>query len=153
MQDKPSWQTMPTAVSTESLTDTDRAPTQSAMALSVSWATCSAQHSTAVVTRYVTHTARLNGSVYMLETSDSVGFRNRNTPLQQKTACRNTKRECVTVTRLSADYSRSSDWLRTGRFGVRIPVGEKMFSSPRCPDRLWGPHSLLRENKWRKRNL
>jgi hypothetical protein len=26
--------------------------------------------------------------------------------------------------------------------GVRVPVGSRIFSS-RCPDRLWGPHSLL----------
>jgi hypothetical protein len=23
--------------------------------------------------------------------------------------------------------------------GVRVPVGSRIFSSPRCPDRLWGP--------------
>jgi hypothetical protein len=28
-------------------------------------------------------------------------------------------------------------------YGVRVPVGLKIFSSPRCPDRLWGPPSLL----------
>jgi hypothetical protein len=27
--------------------------------------------------------------------------------------------------------------------GVRVPVGSRIFSSPRRPDRLWGPHSLL----------
>jgi hypothetical protein len=27
--------------------------------------------------------------------------------------------------------------------GVRVPVGSKIFSSPRRPDRLWGPPSLL----------
>jgi hypothetical protein len=27
--------------------------------------------------------------------------------------------------------------------GVRVPVGSKMFSSSRRPDRLWGPPSLL----------
>jgi hypothetical protein len=26
---------------------------------------------------------------------------------------------------------------------VRVPVGLRIFSSPRRPDRLWGPHSLL----------
>jgi hypothetical protein len=26
---------------------------------------------------------------------------------------------------------------------VRIPVGSRIFSSPRCPDWLWGPPSLL----------
>jgi hypothetical protein len=26
---------------------------------------------------------------------------------------------------------------------VRVPVGSRMFSSPRRPDRLWGPPSLL----------
>jgi hypothetical protein len=28
-------------------------------------------------------------------------------------------------------------------FGVRVSVGENIFSSPRRPDRLWGPPSLL----------
>jgi hypothetical protein len=27
--------------------------------------------------------------------------------------------------------------------GVRVPVGSRIFSSSRRPDRLWGPHSLL----------
>jgi hypothetical protein len=27
--------------------------------------------------------------------------------------------------------------------GVRVPVGSRIFSSPRHPDRLWGPPSLL----------
>jgi hypothetical protein len=27
--------------------------------------------------------------------------------------------------------------------GVRDPVGSRIFSSPRRPDRLWGPPSLL----------
>jgi hypothetical protein len=27
--------------------------------------------------------------------------------------------------------------------GVRVPVGLIIFSSPRRPDRLWGPPSLL----------
>jgi hypothetical protein len=26
---------------------------------------------------------------------------------------------------------------------VQVPVGSRIFSSPRCPDRLWGPPSLL----------
>jgi hypothetical protein len=28
-------------------------------------------------------------------------------------------------------------------FGVWVPVGERIFTSPRRPDRLWGPLSLL----------
>jgi hypothetical protein len=28
-------------------------------------------------------------------------------------------------------------------FGVRVPVGSRIFFSPRRPDRLWGPPSLL----------
>jgi hypothetical protein len=32
--------------------------------------------------------------------------------------------------------------LRAGQSGVRIPVGAKYFSR-QCPDRLWGPPSLL----------
>jgi hypothetical protein len=27
--------------------------------------------------------------------------------------------------------------------GVRVPVGARIFSSPRRPDRLWGPSNLL----------
>jgi hypothetical protein len=27
--------------------------------------------------------------------------------------------------------------------GVRVPVGSRIFSSPRCRDRFWGPPSLL----------
>jgi hypothetical protein len=27
--------------------------------------------------------------------------------------------------------------------GVRVPVGSRIFSTPRRPDRLWGPPSLL----------
>jgi hypothetical protein len=27
--------------------------------------------------------------------------------------------------------------------GVRVPVGSRIFSSPRSPDLLWGPPSLL----------
>jgi hypothetical protein len=27
--------------------------------------------------------------------------------------------------------------------GVRVPVGSRIFPSPCCPDRLWGPPSLL----------
>jgi hypothetical protein len=27
--------------------------------------------------------------------------------------------------------------------GVRVPVGSRIFFSPRCPDRLWGPPNLL----------
>jgi hypothetical protein len=26
--------------------------------------------------------------------------------------------------------------------GVRVPIRSSIFSSPRCPDRLWGPPSL-----------
>jgi hypothetical protein len=27
--------------------------------------------------------------------------------------------------------------------GFRVPIGSRIFSSPRHPDRLWGPHNLL----------
>jgi hypothetical protein len=27
--------------------------------------------------------------------------------------------------------------------GVQVPVGSRIFSFPRCPDRLWGPPNLL----------
>jgi hypothetical protein len=29
------------------------------------------------------------------------------------------------------------------RVGVRVPVGSRIFSSPRRPNRLWGPPNLL----------
>jgi hypothetical protein len=32
--------------------------------------------------------------------------------------------------------------LDDGGVGVRVPVGSRIFSSPRPPDRLWGPPSL-----------
>jgi hypothetical protein len=32
--------------------------------------------------------------------------------------------------------------------GVRVPVGSRIFSSPRCLDRLWGPPSLLSNGYW-----
>jgi hypothetical protein len=34
-------------------------------------------------------------------------------------------------------------WLDDGGVGVWVPVWSKIFSSPRCPDRLWGPPNLL----------
>jgi hypothetical protein len=34
-------------------------------------------------------------------------------------------------------------WLDGREAGVRIPVGSRLFSSPRRPHRLWSPHSLL----------
>jgi hypothetical protein len=30
-----------------------------------------------------------------------------------------------------------------GLDGIRVPVGSRIFSSPRLPDRFWGPPSLL----------
>jgi hypothetical protein len=32
--------------------------------------------------------------------------------------------------------------------GVRVPVGSRIFTSPCCPDRLWGPPNLL-SNRYR----
>ena len=37
--------------------------------------------------------------------------------------------------------SRYSDSLRAGRSGDQMPVGGEIFRN--CPDRPWGPHSLL----------
>jgi hypothetical protein len=34
-------------------------------------------------------------------------------------------------------------WLDDRRLGVRVPIGLRILSSPRRPDRLWGPPSLL----------
>ena len=39
-----------------------------------------------------------------------------------------------------------NDWLRSGRSGDRIPVGGEIFRT--CPDRLWGPLSLLYNGYW-----
>jgi hypothetical protein len=46
----------------------------------------------------------------------------------------------------SRQNRRHSDWLWTGKrrgLEFRVPVGSRIFSSPRRPDRLWGPPSLL----------
>jgi hypothetical protein len=32
--------------------------------------------------------------------------------------------------------------------GVLDPIGSKIFSSPRCPDRLWGSPNLLSNGYW-----
>jgi hypothetical protein len=32
---------------------------------------------------------------------------------------------------------------------VRVPVGSRIFSSPRRPDRFWGPPNLLLSNGYR----
>jgi hypothetical protein len=38
--------------------------------------------------------------------------------------------------------------LDDGEFGVRIPVGPRIFSSPTRLDRLWGPPNLLFNEYW-----
>jgi hypothetical protein len=35
-----------------------------------------------------------------------------------------------------------------GGVGVRVPVGSRIFSPPRCPDWLWGPPNLLLNGYW-----
>jgi hypothetical protein len=41
-------------------------------------------------------------------------------------------------------YNILSHWRIEDRgIGVWVPVGPRIFSSPRCPDRLWGPPNLL----------
>jgi hypothetical protein len=43
----------------------------------------------------------------------------------------------------SVNFYRTA-WLLDSRgVGVRVPAGSRIFSSPRRPDRLWGPPSLL----------
>jgi hypothetical protein len=42
------------------------------------------------------------------------------------------------VVRIAARYG-----LDDRGVGVRVPVGSRIFYSPRRPDRLWGPHNLL----------
>jgi hypothetical protein len=37
----------------------------------------------------------------------------------------------------------TSYWLDDRGFGVQVPVGVRIFTSPRRPDRLWGPPNLL----------
>ena len=41
----------------------------------------------------------------------------------------------------AGELSRYSDWLRAGRSGDRILVWGEIFR--KCPDRPWGPPSLL----------
>jgi hypothetical protein len=37
-----------------------------------------------------------------------------------------------------------TDYRLDGRaVGVQVPIGARIFSSPRCPDQFWGPPNLL----------
>jgi hypothetical protein len=42
------------------------------------------------------------------------------------------------VVGITTGYRLDDRWI-----GVRVPVGSRIFSSPRRPDRLWGPPSFL----------
>jgi len=42
--------------------------------------------------------------------------------------------------------SRYIDWLRAGLSGDRIPVWDEIFGN--CPDRPWGPPSILYNGNW-----
>jgi hypothetical protein len=42
------------------------------------------------------------------------------------------------VVRIATGY-----WLDDQGVGIRVSVGSRIFSSPRCPDRLWGSPNIL----------
>ena len=48
---------------------------------------------------------------------------------------------CACIVLQAGWHSRNSDWLRAGWSGDRILVGDEIFRT--CPDRPWGPPSLL----------
>jgi hypothetical protein len=47
-------------------------------------------------------------------------------------------RSCGNVVGIATGY-----WLDDQGVGVRVPVGSRTISSPRRPNRLWGPPNLL----------
>jgi hypothetical protein len=60
----------------------------------------------------------------------------------------------IIITIIIITIKNNGNWVRVGGTAtgyvldgqvveVRVPVGSRIFSSPRCPDWLWGPPSLL----------
>jgi hypothetical protein len=68
------------------------------------------------------------------------------TTLWASTAC---YRDSFTFNSRDSVVGTATDYgLDDGGVGVRVPVGSRIFSSPRRPDRLWDPPSLLSNGYW-----